>query len=100
MSAYEVNMKHPILRKTAAAWLAALTLVSASVPASAAITYTTKNQPYSDNFRDVEKDDWFYESVAEAYSLGIISGVSSTEYAPDTTLDLASLISWPAVSIS
>lgn len=84
-----MNKTH--FKKLTVACMAVLLLVSA-VPAASAITYTTQKQPYNDNFYDVSKDDWFYDSVTEAYSLGIINGISGTQYAPDGTLDLAACI--------
>ncbi len=72
-------------KTTTAALLTALMLLPHGVTTLAA-------EAYNDNFRDVARTDWFYDSVAEAYSMGIIDGVSATEYAPDATLDLAASI--------
>ena len=38
-------------------------------------------------FVDVTRDDWFFEEVLTAYELGLMNGVSATEFAPneDTT---------------
>ncbi len=70
--------------KTVAALLSALTLLT-TVPVTQAAVYDNR-------FRDVSEKDWFYDSVAEAYTMGIVNGVSPTEYAPDKPLDLASCI--------
>ncbi len=78
-------MKKMYFTRAAAAVLSAIALLSATPMVRGA-------EKYNDSFRDVSKNDWFYESVAEAYSLGIINGISATEYAPNDTLDLASCI--------
>ena len=43
-------------------------------------------------FTDVKETDWFYESVMTAFKKGLMNGVSETEFAPDTTLTRAMLV--------
>ena len=43
-------------------------------------------------FTDVSADAWYYDSVADAYAMGIINGVSKTKYAPDESLTVAECI--------
>ena len=43
-------------------------------------------------FTDVTEDAWYYDSVAHAYAMGIINGVSKTKYAPDESLTVAECI--------
>jgi cell wall-associated NlpC family hydrolase len=44
--------------------------------------YMVKNLP----FTDVESGQWYYESVKKMYSMGMIKGVSQTQFAPDRTI--------------
>jgi len=37
-------------------------------------------------FTDVKKGDWFYDAVSIAYKTGYITGVSATEFAPDSQI--------------
>jgi hypothetical protein len=43
-------------------------------------------------FTDVSKTDWFYADVAFVHGRGLMTGVSSTEFAPQTSLTRAMLI--------
>ncbi len=43
-------------------------------------------------FRDVEESDWFYGDVRYVYENGIFSGVSNTEFSPNSTLTRAMLV--------
>ena len=43
-------------------------------------------------FEDVDVNDWFFTSVAWAYTNGIMNGVSETEFAPDGTMTRAMLV--------
>lgn len=44
------------------------------------------------NFVDVAKTDWFCNAVSFAVSRGIMSGVSATEFAPNSALSRAMLV--------
>ncbi|MBE6597851.1 MAG: S-layer homology domain-containing protein [Ruminococcaceae bacterium] len=83
-------MKKHCCKRCTSALLCAALLLSSAVSVSSVTQY--HKLTYNDNFRDVAKDDWFYQSVADAYSMNIISGVTATEFAPDKTLDLAACI--------
>ncbi len=43
-------------------------------------------------FRDVKEKNWFYSAVKEAYSRGIMGGVSDTEFSPNGELSRAMLV--------
>ena len=43
-------------------------------------------------FSDVNKSDWFYDSVKEAYENGLIDGMSATEFDPNGKLTIAQAI--------
>lgn len=43
-------------------------------------------------FKDVDKDDWFYEDVRSAYDMGIVSGKTASDYEPDTNMTYAEAI--------
>lgn len=53
---------------------------------------------YSGQFTDISANDWYYESVSGAYSLGIISGVDDTHFSPDGTVTIAQAIKLAASS--
>lgn len=74
-------MTKPILRRTAAI----LASVLLALPVSAARTYTGQ-------FTDVSSGAWYYNDVADAYSLGLINGKSDTAFKPDGTLTIAETI--------
>ncbi|MGM9936052.1 MAG: S-layer homology domain-containing protein, partial [Candidatus Ornithomonoglobus sp.] len=47
------------------------------------------------SFEDVAKNAWYYSSVATAYSLGVVNGVSDTEFGSDSNIsrqDMAVMI--------
>ncbi|MCD7904336.1 MAG: S-layer homology domain-containing protein, partial [Clostridiales bacterium] len=44
-------------------------------------------------FTDVSSDSWYYSYISQAYSLGLISGVSDTAFQPDGTVTAAQLLS-------
>lgn len=45
------------------------------------------------SFTDVSSDSWYYSYISQAYSLGLISGVSDTAFQPDGTVTAAQLLS-------
>jgi hypothetical protein len=59
-----------------------------------AIAYdeTLAVKPWQNPFSDVRADDWFYSDVEYAYSNGLITGVTDTSFAPQTTLTRAMLV--------
>lgn len=44
------------------------------------------------DFTDVNEADWFYDSVCEVYDIGIMRGVSSTEFAPGKNMTRAEFV--------
>ncbi|MCC8098320.1 MAG: S-layer homology domain-containing protein [Eubacterium sp.] len=44
-------------------------------------------------FTDVSSNSWYYSYIQQAYSLGLISGVSDTSFQPDGTVTAAQLLS-------
>ena len=42
-------------------------------------------------FTDVAEGVWYYDAIAYVYHKGLMGGVSSTQFAPDSTLDRATL---------
>lgn len=51
----------------------------------------TEEEPFA-GFSDVSADEWYYDSVMKACSMGLINGVSSTAYEPDGHLTAAECI--------
>ena len=43
-------------------------------------------------FTDVEADDWYYEAVSYVWENKMMNGVSDTEFAPETNLTRAMLV--------
>ncbi len=43
-------------------------------------------------FDDVLKDDWFYETVKEAYGKGYVNGTSDTKFEPETAVNRAMFV--------
>ena len=53
------------------------------------VLYTMANPESAENthsFADVPEDEWYSDAVAWAASNGIVSGISSTEFAPDSDI--------------
>ena len=48
-------------------------------------------------FEDVDPDQWYYESVYEAWELGLLDGMTETSYDPDGSLSVAQAIKLAAV---
>jgi len=69
----------------------AMIMLAAPISATSLEDYTAYRQ-YNDIFTDVSKNDWFYDEVASAYSLGIIGGKTNTTYVPDGNLTIAEAI--------
>lgn len=45
-----------------------------------------------DPFTDVSRKDWYYESVKYAYDYGLMNGVSDDQFAPQTTMSRAMIV--------
>lgn len=50
------------------------------------------NRTYSGQFKDVASDAWYADSVAQAYTYGLVDGVSSSRFEPSGSITLASVI--------
>ncbi len=74
-------MNKNILKRSAAI----LTALLLALPVCAAETY-------SGQFTDVPQNAWYYSDVADAYSHGLISGKSDTEFKPNGTLTIAEAV--------
>lgn len=70
-----------IILKGSAALLSAV-LLSLSVSAA----------DYNNQFTDVPSTAWYYSDVADAYTNGLISGKSDSEFKPDGTLTIAEAV--------
>ena len=77
------------LLTTAALVLLLLALLAGMAFADAGFDNFREQQPYDGRFTDVKTGDWFYESVAQAQSYGLIQGMTSTTFAPNGTLTWA-----------
>lgn len=74
-------------------WLSAVlvgAMLATSVPALAADENTGET---SLPFTDVSAGDWFYEPVTYAFNEGLMTGTSATEFAPNTTMTRAMIVS-------
>ena len=45
-----------------------------------------KNADFSENFSDVSPDKYYYEDIGTLKKLGLIQGISETEFAPDSAI--------------
>lgn len=52
---------------------------------------------YDDNFTDISADDWFYDEVSAAYSLGLINGQTDTSFMPNGELTIAETVKLAAL---
>lgn len=83
------------MKKRALCAALALVLVLASaVPAAAAsgLDNFSKYLSYGGQFSDVSSGAWYYPYVRDAYAYGLVSGRSSTQFAPDGEMTLAEVI--------
>ena len=53
---------------------------------------TTADSEWKNPFTDVKENDWFYDSVKYAYENGLMKGISSTEFAPDSDVTRAMFV--------
>lgn len=56
-------------------------------------TFVEDTTPFELPFNDVDESDWFYDPVCYVYSEGLMTGVSATEFAPNTTTTRAMIVS-------
>ena len=55
-------------------------------------TTEEEKEPVPMAFKDVKKDDWFYNDVEWAFQKGLLIGVSETEYDPKGVVDAATIV--------
>ena len=75
--------------------LMAAVLLLGTVPALAAgsgLGNFTRQRSYSGQFADVSAGVWYYDSVASAYELGLVSGRSATAFAPGGYIKLGEAV--------
>ena len=53
---------------------------------------SVKEEVYENPFTDVAEDDWFFESVKEAYEGGLMKGMTDTEFAPTLSVTRAMFV--------
>ena len=53
---------------------------------------TTVGDEWKNPFYDIEKSDWFYDSVKYAYENGLMKGLSDTEFAPSSDITRAMFV--------
>lgn len=51
-----------------------------------------KTKQYGESFTDVTVNDWFYDSVTNAYEFGFVNGSSDTTYSPNGTMTVAEAV--------
>ncbi|MDE7219935.1 MAG: S-layer homology domain-containing protein, partial [Oscillospiraceae bacterium] len=92
-------MKKRFLSLFIAVWLCTLTMTSCSAAEISAASsgtgldsakLTSESQPAAP-FSDVPADAWYAEAIAYCQQNGIMSGTSSTTFAPEETLTRAML---------
>ena len=92
-----------MLKKKTTTLLITVALLTSVMPA--AFADTTEQPPQMPNgeqpqgdmnvsipFTDVASDAWYYNVVSQAYGKGLISGMSDTEFSPDSSVTGAQLI--------
>ena len=84
-------------RKILAFALAFLMLASSMASYVFAGKYATVTE-YDGRFTDVSKDDWYYEVVTTAFSIGVINGKSDSTFEPDGELTIAEAVKLAAVA--
>ncbi len=79
-----------ITKITASALVASLLLAFSAYTAGASDISAVRT--YNGQFTDVSSSDWYYDSVAGAYSLGLVSGVEDNRYSPNGTITIAQAV--------
>ncbi len=84
------------MRKTLALLLCVTMLLSFAVAVNeahaAGLSNFTATNEYDGRFLDVSASDWFYESVALSYELGLVKGKSETAFSPSGEMTVAEAI--------
>ena len=74
------------IRKMGVALLLAIFMLLPLILSASALTLPGSQEI---SFTDVTEKDWFYNSVKRAYTLGLMEGVSDTEFAPNANMSRA-----------
>ena len=57
------------------------------------VSYFAETRAYTDGlFTDMTKDDWYYDSVAKAYSLGFMNGIGEGLFSPEGNMTVAEAV--------
>ena len=70
-----------------------LSFIMPSCDVTITATFVEDTTPFELPFNDVDESDWFYDPVCYVYSEGLMTGVSATEFAPNTTTTRAMIVS-------
>ena len=86
------------MKKLATLLLAVLLLglLAGTALADAGLENFQGGEPYDGRFTDVPKSAWYYDSVGQAVSFGLIKGMTPTTYEPDSTLTPAECVTLAA----
>jgi len=90
-------MKRIIIKKTLSVILATLMIIPVMMQSVSAVKYEVVTE-YDGRFRDISNDDWYYEVVTSAVSIGVINGKSDTAFEPNGELTIAEAVKLAAVS--
>ena len=77
------------------------TAAGADAPVSAGLQSTsyslvanfTPERAYNNRFSDIRSTDWYYEPIKLSYELGLLDGLSRTEFGPNQAVTMAQLAS-------
>lgn len=82
----------------ALALVCSLIFIPGASPASISAEKYETVRTYNGQFSDVKENDWFYDEVARAYSLGLINGKTDSTFVPEGQITLAEAIKLAAIS--
>ena len=66
--------------------IATLLCILSLIMANAGYYKFQKQMQYNNQFKDVQSNSWYYESVKNAYEYGLINGTSETTFSPNHTI--------------
>ena len=74
---------------------AAVLILAILIPVS---VFGDDMRQYNEQFTDVPADAWYHDSVARAYSAGLINGKTADTFVPNGDVTIAEVIKLAAVS--
>ncbi len=80
------------MRKNRIVLLVTIIIFMLTLPVSANLNNFQKTKNYENQFSDVTSNDWYANSVTEAYEYGLVSGNSDTTYNPEGNVTIAETI--------